>query len=94
LEDFTYWFGRSQTLLENEKIDFLESSKQAELLNRVKQAQKEVNTTQLLLKVTEGQVGVETEVLMPWHRLLMECWQVAVRFRTERSSQGGLESER
>lgn len=85
LEDFQYWFSRSQTLLETENIKFLESSQQAELLDRVKQAQQEVYTAQLLLKVTEGQVGVETNVLMPWHRLLMECWQIAVRFRNEHS---------
>ncbi|MDX2100427.1 MAG: DUF2605 domain-containing protein [Leptolyngbyaceae cyanobacterium bins.59] len=87
LEDFQYWFGRAQTLLETEEISFLGPEKQSDLLSRVKQAQQEVSATQMLLKVTDNQVGVETTVLMPWHQLVTECWQVAIRFRMEQSPQ-------
>ena len=86
LEDFVYWFGRSQTLLETEKISFLHPQQQSDLLERVKQAQKEVSTVQMLFRATGGQVGVETATLIPWHRLLMECSQVAMRFRMEHSA--------
>lgn len=86
LQDFQYWFARSRKLLENEEIPFLGSQRQADLLARVQQAQQEVSTAQMLLKATDGQVGVEMEVLMPWHKLLTECWQVSMRFRTERSA--------
>ncbi|NEP78470.1 MAG: DUF2605 domain-containing protein [Okeania sp. SIO3C4] len=86
LEDFQYWFERSRQLLEREKIPFLSSTEQFDLLNRVKQAQQEVSTAQTLFHATEGRVGVETTVLMPWHHLLTECWQVSMRFRKEQQS--------
>ncbi|MBD1997863.1 DUF2605 domain-containing protein [Leptolyngbya sp. FACHB-541] len=83
LEDFQYWFGRSRTLLESQTINFLGDEKQADLLERVKQAQQQVSTAQMLMRATDNQVGVETSVLMPWHQLVTECWQVAIQFRLE-----------
>lgn len=83
LEDFQYWFGRSRSLLENHVIDFLGQEQQARLLERVKQAQQEVNAAHLMFQATEGQAGVDTSVLMPWHQLVTECWQVAMKFRME-----------
>ncbi len=85
LEDFQYWFGRSRTLFESETIPFLKDEQQADLLMRVTQAQKEVSTTQTLLKLTGGQVGVETSMLMTWHQLVTECWQVRMRLRSDKS---------
>ena len=79
LEDFQYWFERSHKLLESETIPFLTTEQQADLFLRVTQAQKEVSTTQSLLKLTDGQVGVETSILMTWHQLVTECWQVRMR---------------
>ena len=84
LEDFQYWFGRSRTLFESETIPFLKDEQQAALLARVTQAQKEVGTTQTLLKLTNGQVGVETSMLMTWHQLVTECWQVRMRLRSNK----------
>lgn len=83
LEDFQYWFKRSQALLEEQKIDFLGQERQADLLQRVKQAQQEVSTAQMLLTITGGQAGLDTSVLMPWHRLVTECWQVGMRLRRQ-----------
>lgn len=83
LEDFQYWLDRSQTLLETNRINFLEQEQQAQLLERVKLAQQEVTTAQLLFKATDGQVGIDTAVLMPWHQLITECWQVGMKFRLE-----------
>lgn len=85
LDDFQYWFGRSRDLLEREEIPFLSQDQQTDLLDRVKQAQSEVSTVQMLFKATGGQAGVETSTLIPWHKLLMECWQVGMRFRLEQS---------
>jgi hypothetical protein len=85
LEDFQYWFDRSRTLLESEEMSFLETQEQADLLARVVQAQQEVSTAQTLLKVTEGKAGIQMEVLMPWHKLLTECWQVSMRNRANKA---------
>lgn len=87
LEDFQYWFGRSQTLLETEKIDFLGAEKQAEILSRVQKAQEEVNIAKQLFFATDRQAGVQMQVIMPWHQLLTECWQVSMRFRKEQAAQ-------
>ncbi|MFB2771265.1 DUF2605 domain-containing protein [Pelatocladus sp. BLCC-F211] len=86
LEDFQYWFARSRHLLETEQLNFLSSQEQSALLERVKQAQKEVNTAKMLFTATEGQVGIDMTTLMPWHQLLSQCWKVAMYFRTEHAN--------
>jgi hypothetical protein len=83
LEDFQYWFDRSHVLLTTQSIEFLGAEQQADLLARVEQAQQEVSAAQMLLQATDGRVGVETSVLVPWHHLVTECWQIAVRLRLE-----------
>jgi hypothetical protein len=90
LDDFQYWLGRSRLFLEKEEISFLEGEQQADLLARVITAQQEVSTAQMLFRATDGKVGVETAVLAPWHNLVTECWQVAMRWRTEQSNEKGI----
>jgi Protein of unknown function (DUF2605) len=82
LEDFQYWFGRSRSLLETETLSFISPEEQQDLLDRVKQSQQEVSTVQMLFKVTGGEAGIETSVLVPWHKLVAECWQVAMKWRS------------
>jgi hypothetical protein len=84
LEDFQYWFARSRELLEKEQLSFMSNQEQSDLLLRVKLAQDKVNTAKMLFAATNGQVGIEMETLMPWHKLVTECWQVAMRFRQDR----------
>lgn len=87
LEDFQHWFQRSIDLLESESISFLPADQQQRLLNRVKTALAEAQTAQALLTATDGQVGVEATQVMTWHGLATECWQVARRWRLEKSTQ-------
>lgn len=81
LDDFEHWFSRSQQLLEQERLAFLAPERQSDLLNRVCQAAQEVSTTRTLLNATDGQVGVDTSVLLGWHRLVHECWAVSMKRR-------------
>ncbi|MFN6518897.1 MAG: DUF2605 domain-containing protein [Nostoc sp. CreGUA01] len=81
LEDFQYWFTRSRNLLETEQLSFMSNQEQSDLLLRVKQAQEELNTAKMLFAATDGQVGIDMATLMPWHQLVTECWNVAMRFR-------------
>ena len=90
LDDFQYWFGQSQQFLETQDVPFLSSEEQADLLARVLTAQQEVSTTQMLFNATGGQVGVEASILAPWHQLVTECWQIAARFRLEKSTEKGM----
>jgi len=83
LEDFQYWFARSRELLETEQLSFMSYQEQSDLLLRVKQAQDKVNTTKMLFAATDGQVGIEMKTLMPWHKLVTECWHVAMRSRQD-----------
>ncbi|HIK34756.1 MULTISPECIES: DUF2605 domain-containing protein [unclassified Thermosynechococcus] len=85
LEDFQYWFTRSRSLLQTEVIPFLTVAEQQTLLERVETALNDVIATQSLFRATDGQVGVDTQVLMQWHTLLMECWQVAHHYRLSKS---------
>jgi hypothetical protein len=39
-------------------------------------------TAQMLFQATSCQVGIEPATLLPWHRLLSECWQVSRRWRS------------
>lgn len=87
LEDFQYWFSRACTLLENEQLSFMSPEEQSDLLQRVKQAQKEVTTAQMLFQVTGGKIGIEAAILVPWHKLVAECWQVSMRWRSPSQEQ-------
>lgn len=85
LDDFQYWFSGARSRLEKSEIHFLGPEKQADLLHRVKQTQQEVSAAQSLFKATNGQIGVEAAILITWHQLVAECWQVMVRSRSEES---------
>jgi hypothetical protein len=82
LEDFNHWFSRAQILLESEKLPFLSDQEQTEILNRVKQAQAEVGTAQMLFKATDGEVGIEARMLVPWHHLVAQCWDLSMKWRS------------
>ncbi len=81
LDDFQYWFGRSQALLESERLTFLTESEQQEMLERVLESKQSVSVMQSLLTATDGQVGVDMQVLMGWHKLVHECWGLSTRYR-------------
>jgi hypothetical protein len=80
LEDFTYWFDRSQKLLSSKRLDFLPETDQQALLERVEHAIKEVGVAIALFRVTGHQVGVDMATMKPWHALLMECQAVGMRY--------------
>lgn len=81
LEDFIYWFDRSISMIENERLSFMTEAEQAELLSRVKEKLREVQSANLLFKATDKQVGVDVKAMVPWHQLLMECQAIAIRHR-------------
>ncbi|NJL84274.1 MAG: DUF2605 domain-containing protein [Chloroflexaceae bacterium] len=87
LDDFLHWFERSRSLLESQQMPFLSESEQSSLIERLKQSQQEVISAKILFKATGGQVGIDTAVLVPWHRLVTECWQVGSRWRTFNQNQ-------
>ncbi|MEO0456100.1 MAG: DUF2605 domain-containing protein [Cyanobacteria bacterium P01_A01_bin.114] len=83
LEDFRYWFGRSIQLLESEKIHFFSVQEQQNLLQKIQEAQRQVSAAQALSAATQNQAGIDMPLVMTWHQLVQECWQVASRFRQE-----------
>lgn len=87
LEDFQFWFRRTRALLEQEQLSFLEVGEQSDLLARVRKTQQQVTVAQSLLEATEEGNGVEMTVLMPWHQLVLECWQVTMRFGRQQTGQ-------
>ncbi|MEA5472470.1 DUF2605 domain-containing protein [Spirulina sp. 06S082] len=89
LEDFLGWFSRSRSLLESESLDFLEESDRIDLLKRVNTADREVRTAQMMFRATEGKAGIDPSILVPWHRLVLECWQVSAQRRGSAKTQPG-----
>ena len=81
LEDFQYWFGRSRKLLESERMSFFSAEEQAQLLAKIVQSQQEVTTAQMLFKATGGSAGIDSKMLLPWHQLVAQCWDVAQKRR-------------
>jgi hypothetical protein len=81
LDDFQYWFGRSQSLLESERLTFLTESEQQDVLERVLESKRSVSVMQSLLNATGGQAGVDMQVLMGWHKLVHECWGLSTKYR-------------
>ena len=81
LEDFQYWFGRSRSLLESEQMSFFSAQEQTQLLERIIHSQQEVQTAQMLFQATGGSAGIDSKMLLPWHQLVAECWDVAQKWR-------------
>jgi Protein of unknown function (DUF2605) len=77
LDDFEFWFERSATLLSEESLLGTSREDQAALLARVEQAHQELRAVRSLFSITDGQAGVDTSLLLIWHKLVTECWQVA-----------------
>lgn len=89
LEDFIGWFSRSRSLLESEPLDFLSERDRIDLLERVNAANQEVRAARMMFRATEGKAGIDPAILAPWHRLVLECWQVSARKRQRQQQQEG-----
>ena len=87
LEDFQYWFERSRSLLESEPMPFLQPQEQAQLLERIVHSQQEVQTAQMLFKATDGSAGIDSKMLLPWHQLVAQCWNIAQKWREVKNNQ-------
>ncbi|MGL5939963.1 MAG: DUF2605 domain-containing protein [Waterburya sp.] len=85
LDDFQYWFKRSRSLLESEQMSFLSTQEQARLLDKIIQSQQEVQTAKMLFQATEGAAGIDSRMLLPWHQLVAECWNIAQKRRESKN---------
>lgn len=83
LEDFKYWFDRSQQFLSSHRLTFLEESQQADLLRRVEETQKSIAAATTMFQLSEKKVAIDPALVMEWHQLLMECQGVAMRYRQQ-----------
>lgn len=86
LDDFQFWFTRTRTLLEQERLSFLGLQAQSDLLTRIRQTQQQVSLAQSRLETAGDEAGVEVAVLTPWHQLVLECWQVGQQFRQDQAA--------
>ncbi len=80
LEDFLYWFSQARQMLAGDSLPFVEPQQRQALLTQITQAEAEVQAAHKLL--TSTGVGVDTTVLMGWHRLVLECWRLRLQNRT------------
>ncbi|MDJ0569309.1 MAG: DUF2605 domain-containing protein [Pleurocapsa sp. MO_192.B19] len=93
LEDFQYWFERSRSLLESEQMSFFSTQEQAQLLEKIIQSQKEVQTAQILFKATGGEAGIDSRMMLPWHQLVAECWNIAQKWRELKNQENQISSK-
>ena len=87
LNDFQHWFERTLSMLESQKISFLTPTEQSDLLARVRTAQQQVSVSQALSSATDSRAGSEMPGVMGWHKLVHECWGVALRLRRENAAE-------
>jgi hypothetical protein len=83
LEDFRYWFERSHHLLSNNRIHFLSEADQADLLHRIEEAQQAIAVSTTMFNLSDKKVGIDPQLVVNWHRLLMECQAVGMRYRQQ-----------
>ena len=81
LEDFIYWFERAQVFIEKEELTFLTPEEKRSLLQRFRDSEQEVKTARALYQATDGRAGVEASIMVPWHNLVAEYWQLASQWR-------------
>lgn len=84
LDDFQHWFSRSLQLLDTEPLPFLSPEQRQDLRDRLSAARQEVTAAQTLFHATGR--GISTGAIVPWHNLITECWQVALRARNDIAS--------
>ena len=83
LADFQHWFASTIEMMATRDVSFLTAEQQQNLISQVQLAQKQVSASQVLSSATDGQAGVEMPMVMSWHKLVHECWGVALRSRQE-----------
>ena len=88
LDDFQHWFSRTIELLESTQASFMTPEQQADLLSRVRHAREQVSASQVLASATDSRAGIEMPVVMGWHKLVHDCWGVAIRIRKEQGRLG------
>lgn len=81
LEDYHYWFDLSLQMLEREPLSFITPEQQADVLERVKSAQAELQVAETLYHLSDNEVGIDPGLMAKWHRLLMECGQLGRQYR-------------
>ena len=86
LDDFQHWFSRTISLLESNQASFMSAEQQQDLLARVQSARQQVSASQALAAATDSKAGIDMPVVMGWHKLVHECWGVAIRIRREQSA--------
>jgi hypothetical protein len=77
LDDFQYWFGETQALLDSPRADCLDDADRAELAKQLDNAKQEVSTARTLMLATEGNAGVDVAVVGQWHQLVNKCWKTS-----------------
>ncbi|MEL7225133.1 MAG: DUF2605 domain-containing protein [Cyanobacteria bacterium P01_D01_bin.36] len=83
LKDFRHWFDKTIDMLDSNTISFLTVDEKDDLRSRIQVAMQQVSASQALASATDSQAGIEMPVVMGWHKLVHECWGVALRLRRE-----------
>lgn len=91
LSDFLYWFEQAEQLLTSSVLTFLDAETQNALLAEYQAARQEVYAAQVLFHATGA--GIEARILVPWHHLVTQYWQLAQRHRRTESGSSSMPSD-
>ncbi len=87
IQDYHYWLGRSQRFLAEENLaELISADEKTSLLNRILEAQSELQVAESLYKLSNTEVGIDPGLMAKWHRLLMECAELGRQFRQSNPS--------
>ncbi len=81
LVDFEHWFARGQVLLTHCPEAVMAESERQALASRLSLAAKELAATRSIRAAAPTSLVLEIETLAPWHRLVLDVWNLSSRLR-------------
>ncbi len=81
LVDFEHWFARGQVLLTHCPEAVMAEGERQALASRLSLAAKELAATRSIRAAAPTSLVLEIETLAPWHRLVLDVWNLSSRLR-------------
>jgi hypothetical protein len=86
LEDFIYWFNKSETMLTSQRINFLAKEEQSAMISKIQKHKQEISAAQSLFRAMNSAVIIEPSQVQKWHAAVKEYWSIAVKLRNQRTA--------
>lgn len=81
LQDYADSFERGLLLLDHCPEAVMAASEQADLRQRLNEARRSLAAARALRAAAPKPMGLAMETITPWHRLVLEVWNLSARLR-------------